>query len=339
MDGQALLHRASNLLHSARPRGRRSSASSLRDTPCLCGTDLHDSSEHVYDTIAIPHWWPWHSRRNRFKPQPGLMKDALHSQAIELDPSNHVFYSNRSAAYLSSKQADKALEDADACIKANPTWAKGFSRRGAALHELGRVDEAVAAYDEGLAIEPTNAGLREGRQSAMRAMAQNPFADLVSWCAIHPKFRDYMSDPTFVNSIRMLSTNPSALSAVGSDARIMEVIAQRLGLDLGGAAGGDDDSSAAAPAADHSAASSGPATEGSAAEASAAGAEEPEPEYSEEEKADMERERAEAEAAAKIRAEADAAKARGNAHYKKREFGEALRLVVPERPRRRPPPA
>jgi stress-induced-phosphoprotein 1 len=249
-------------------------------------------------------------------------KNALHSQAIELDPTNHVFYSNRSAAYLSSKLADKALEDAEACIKANPTWAKGFSRKGAALHELGRVVEAVAAYDEGLAIEPSNAGLQEGRQAAAAAQAQNPFADLAAWCTVHPKFREYMSDASFAAKITMLATNPSALSAVGADMRVMEVIAERLGLDLGGAPGGEDDG-AMPPAGATSSAAAGAAEAAAAAAAEASPVEEPEPEYSEEEKAEMERERAEAAAAAKVRADADEAKARGNAFYKKREFGES----------------
>ena len=44
------------------------------------------------------------------------------SQAIELDPSNHVLYSNRSGAYASLKDWQKALEDANKVTEIKPDW-------------------------------------------------------------------------------------------------------------------------------------------------------------------------------------------------------------------------
>ena len=54
------------------------------------------------------------------------------SAAIALDPSNQVFFSNRSVAFTAMQMYEKALEDADECIRLQSTWAKGYSRRAAA---------------------------------------------------------------------------------------------------------------------------------------------------------------------------------------------------------------
>ena len=63
------------------------------------------------------------------------------TQAIEIEPTNHVLYSNRSGAYASMKSFDKALEDADKTTQIKPDWAKGWGRRGAALHGTGDLSE------------------------------------------------------------------------------------------------------------------------------------------------------------------------------------------------------
>ena len=39
------------------------------------------------------------------------------TQAIECNPNDHVFFSNRSNSYVNLKQYGKALEDAEQCIK------------------------------------------------------------------------------------------------------------------------------------------------------------------------------------------------------------------------------
>lgn len=59
------------------------------------------------------------------------------SQAIDIEPQNHVLYSNRSGAYASKKEFDKALEDAEKTTEIKPDWAKGWGRRGSALHGTG----------------------------------------------------------------------------------------------------------------------------------------------------------------------------------------------------------
>ena len=49
-----------------------------------------------------------------------------YSEAIKLDPSNHVLYSNRAAVYAKLERYEESLEDAKKCVEVKPDWAKVF---------------------------------------------------------------------------------------------------------------------------------------------------------------------------------------------------------------------
>lgn len=83
--------------------------------------------------------------------QAGKTQEAIliYSQAINLDPDNHVFYSNRCAAYMKSDSKSKALHDAEKCITLAPAWSKGYIRLGAAQQSLKRFDAAIDTFKKG----------------------------------------------------------------------------------------------------------------------------------------------------------------------------------------------
>lgn len=89
---------------------------------------------------------------------------AAYTQAIALDDKNHVLFSNRSAAYAKAGKYDLALKDAEVTISLNPTWPKGYSRKGSALAGLNRFEEAFKAYQDGLTLNPGNASLLQSQQ-------------------------------------------------------------------------------------------------------------------------------------------------------------------------------
>jgi Flp pilus assembly protein TadD len=78
------------------------------------------------------------------------------SQAIDLDPDNHVYYSNRAAAYMKADSKSKALHDAEKCVELAPTWSKGYSRLGAAQQSLKRFDAATDNFKKCIELEPNN---------------------------------------------------------------------------------------------------------------------------------------------------------------------------------------
>lgn len=72
-----------------------------------------------------------------------------YAEAIELDCENHVLFSNRSAAYCKAGKYEAALRDAEMCIRLKPDWAKGYSRKGAALEFLSQLRKAKQCYEDG----------------------------------------------------------------------------------------------------------------------------------------------------------------------------------------------
>ena len=103
-----------------------------------------------------------------------------------MDSKNHVLWSNRSAARAGKKEWEAALSDAEEvtpsayldrnslsnlyiqCVKVNPSWAKGYARKGAALHGARRYDDAILAYEAGIKLEDSPA-LRRGLQEVRDA--------------------------------------------------------------------------------------------------------------------------------------------------------------------------
>lgn len=72
-----------------------------------------------------------------------------YTKAINLDKSNHVLYSNRSAAFLKAGRLQEALADAEETIRVNPSWPKGYSRKGAVLFALDKLEDAFNCYNKG----------------------------------------------------------------------------------------------------------------------------------------------------------------------------------------------
>ncbi|KAG6965190.1 hypothetical protein JG688_00007332 [Phytophthora aleatoria] len=87
--------------------------------------------------------------------------EVLYTRAIAVNESNplqnqHIFYANRSAARCSMGKVAQALEDADACVALEATYAKGFFRKAQALVKLNRFKEALVVLDEAKALETSN---------------------------------------------------------------------------------------------------------------------------------------------------------------------------------------
>jgi hypothetical protein len=85
-----------------------------------------------------------------------------YSRAVSLASStNPKPLSNRAIVHLKLRDATSALRDAEAAIQCDPVFTKAYSTKGAALELLGRREEALEAYRQGLQVEPHNITLRD----------------------------------------------------------------------------------------------------------------------------------------------------------------------------------
>jgi len=256
------------------------------------------------------------------------------SQAIELDPSNHVLYSNRSGAYASLKDWQKALDDANKTTEIKPDWAKGWGRKGTALHGNGDLVGATEAFEEALKLDPNNAQAKSGLDAVKRAVEAEARADglgsdpsaglggmfndpqMIQKLAANPKTASYLADPEFMSKLQQLKNNPNAVGSYMQDPRFLQVMSVLLGIDMQfGAPGSAGDQGSSVPReAEEDVAM--PDVRPSPVE-QAQKAPEPEPEP-------VQEETEEDKAAKEAKAKADELKKKGTEFYKKRQFDEAI---------------
>lgn len=98
-----------------------------------------------------------------------------YTKAIELDPTNAIYLSNRSAAYSSLRESSKAAEDARAAIKLDSAYSKAYSRLGLALYSMGDAEGAMKAYEDGLKAEGAtpSEGMKKGYETAKKRVQED----------------------------------------------------------------------------------------------------------------------------------------------------------------------
>nr|XP_043629595.1 hsp70-Hsp90 organizing protein 3-like [Erigeron canadensis] len=264
----------------------------------------------------------------------GKFTDAINhfTDAINLAPTNHVLYSNRSAAYASLNQYSEALSDAKKTVDLKPDWSKGYSRLGAAHHGLKQYDEAVSAYKKGLEVDPSNETLKSGLKDAESAKLSssgrpgssqpgmgNLFgeafgSDMWAKLTADPATRLFMQMPDFVAMMKDLQRNPNNLNMYLQDQRVMQALSVLLNVKMSKGPGGNDSDDVEMPDSPPKERKR-PADEAETVKEKKREAEvEPEPEPMDDDERELKEKKA----------NAQKEKEKGNAAYKKKDFDTAI---------------
>ncbi|KAL5358899.1 hypothetical protein BJX96DRAFT_147451 [Aspergillus floccosus] len=249
------------------------------------------------------------------------------TQAIAIEPENHILYSNRSAVYSAQGEYQKALDDANKATDIKPDWSKGWSRKGAAYRGLGDLLAAHDAYEEALKIEPGNDQAKSGLSAVQRAINAEAQADgvtgdpmgglggifndpqLFQKLANNPKTSGLLADAEFMSKLQRVKENPNSVGEEIKDPRFLQVMSVLLGIDM---------SFGAPPEAAGTAGAAEPQEDVPMPDAR------PEPKKAPEPEPEPEPEDEEAIAKKKAKEAGDAEKKIGNDFYKKKQFDEAI---------------
>uniref|UniRef100_A0A2I3HS61 RNA polymerase II-associated protein 3 n=1 Tax=Nomascus leucogenys TaxID=61853 RepID=A0A2I3HS61_NOMLE len=79
-----------------------------------------------------------------------------YTKGMDADPYNPVLPTNRASAYFRLKKFAVAESDCNLAIALNRSYAKAYSRRGAARFALQKLEEAKKDYERVLELEPNN---------------------------------------------------------------------------------------------------------------------------------------------------------------------------------------
>merc|ERR1719160_657043 len=126
-----------------------------------------------------------------FKNQEWAKAKTEYDEAVRRNPSDAKLYSNRAAALTKLLAYPDALRDLDECIKLDPTFVKAYSRKGAAHFFMKEYSKALEAYGKGLAIDPKNAECLAGKEQVVRRIQETSSSTEVD----EEQIRHAMADP------------------------------------------------------------------------------------------------------------------------------------------------
>ncbi|XP_029469042.1 small glutamine-rich tetratricopeptide repeat-containing protein alpha [Rhinatrema bivittatum] len=99
---------------------------------------------------------------------------SFYTKALDLNPTNAVYFCNRAAAYSKLGNYAGAVRDCEQAIGIDPNYSKAYGRMGLALSSLNKHREAVVYYQKALALDPDNETYKSNVKIAEQKMRETP---------------------------------------------------------------------------------------------------------------------------------------------------------------------
>jgi tetratricopeptide (TPR) repeat protein len=111
----------------------------------------------------------------------GKALEDIHAVAeqVKTDPT---VYTTRGFLLIESEQHKDAIADAEKALELDPKFVYAYALKAAALANLERWDEAIAALDQGSAIDAKDTNITELRAQVNEHLGPPPLAAASGWC-------------------------------------------------------------------------------------------------------------------------------------------------------------
>lgn len=139
----------------------------------------------------------------------------FYTYATEMDPKNHIYYTNRSTCYAQMKKWDKSLRDAEKSLSIKSDWEKGHYRKGIALFEMGKFKEAMDALKSAVDINPQNKPAEEKLMEAKKEMMKG----MSDAAIVKMEGNEFFQKGNIQEAIKKYS---AAIAKCGSDEKSLE---------------------------------------------------------------------------------------------------------------------
>jgi len=140
---------------------------------------------------------------------PGAIKH--YSEAIARNPDDAKVFSNRAACYQKLAEPHLSLKDCDACIRIEPTFVKGYVRKGYALLALRDTTKARAAFEKALELDSNNAEALDGFKKCSVGFGNVDPEEARKRAMADPEIQQIFADPIMRMILDQMTTDPSAI--------------------------------------------------------------------------------------------------------------------------------
>ncbi|KAG8476772.1 hypothetical protein CXB51_030761 [Gossypium anomalum] len=141
-----------------------------------------------------------------------------YTESLRRNPKDPKAYSNRAACYTKLGALPEGLKDAEKCIELDPTFSKGYTRKGAVQFFMKEYDKALETYQEGLKHDAHNQELLDGVRRCVEQINKANRGDLSpeelkerqAKAMQDPEIQNILSDPVMRQVLIDFQENPKA---------------------------------------------------------------------------------------------------------------------------------